>query len=108
MIGRRGGRLTRRSRIARARARFCACGSCWGRSSRFKREGLGIWDEKQQGRKAFGPGLWGKRVAEPPESGVRSFGVKFTPDGSHVAIAGAMKAPDGTGARRGDPSGSDV
>ena len=61
----------------------------------FKREGLGIWDERQQGRKAFGPGLWGKRVAEPPKSGVRSFGVKFTPDGSHVAIAGAMKADDG-------------
>ena len=61
----------------------------------FKREGLGIWDERQQGRKAFGPGLWGKRVAEPPQSGVRSFGVKFTPDGSHVAIAGALKADDG-------------
>ena len=61
----------------------------------FKREGLGIWDERQQGRKAFGPGLWGKRVAEPPKSGVRSFGVKFTPDGSHVAIAGALKADDG-------------
>lgn len=61
----------------------------------FKREGLGIWDERQQGRKAFGPGLWGKRVAEPPKLGVRSFGVKFTPDGSYVAIAGAMKADDG-------------
>ena len=60
----------------------------------FKREGLGIWDERQQGRKAFGPGLWSKRVAEPPTVGVRSFGVKFTPDGSHVAIAGALKPKD--------------
>ena len=61
----------------------------------FKREGLGIWDERQQGRKAFGPGLWSRRVAEPPTVGVRSFGVKFTPDGSHVAIAGALKPKDG-------------
>lgn len=61
----------------------------------FKREGLGIWDERQQGRKAFGPGLWSKRTAEPPTVGVRSFGVKFTPDGSHVAIAGALKPKDG-------------
>ncbi|MGP5098389.1 terminase large subunit domain-containing protein [Brachybacterium alimentarium] len=64
----------------------------------FKREGLGIWDERQQGRKAFGPGLWSKRVAEPPSAGVRSFGVKFTPDGSHVAIAGALRPKDGVGA----------
>lgn len=64
----------------------------------FKREGLGIWDERQQGRKAFGPGLWSKRAAEPPSAGVRSFGVKFTPDGSHVAIAGALKPKDGVSA----------
>lgn len=61
----------------------------------FKREALGVWDERQQGRKAFGPGLWAKRVADAPAGGVRSFGVKFTPDGSHVAIAGGMKPADG-------------
>ena len=61
----------------------------------FKREGLGIWDERQQGRKAFGPGLWAKRAGAAPTVGVKSFGVKFTPDGSHVAIAGAIKPPDG-------------
>lgn len=61
----------------------------------FKREGLGIWDEKQRGKAAFPPGAWASRAADPPAKGVRSFGVKFTPDGSHVALAGAMKAPDG-------------
>lgn len=61
----------------------------------FKREGLGIWDERQQGKRAFPPGAWAARVAEAPEDGVRSFGVKFSPDGSSVAIAGALKAPDG-------------
>ena len=30
-----------------------------------------------------------------PTAGVRSLGVKFTPDGSHVALAGALQAPDG-------------
>ena len=62
----------------------------------FKREGLGIWDERQQGRKAFAPGAWSARASVPPSEGVRSFGVKFTPDGSHVAIAGALK-PRGAG-----------
>ena len=61
----------------------------------FKREGLGIWDEKRQGRRAFGPGVWDAAKADPPTDGVRSFGVKFTADGSHVALAGAVKPPDG-------------
>ena len=31
----------------------------------------------------------------PPRVGVKSFGVKFSPDGSHMALAGALRAPDG-------------
>lgn len=61
----------------------------------FKREGLGIWDEKQVGTRAFGRGVWASRAAEPPSEGVKSFGVKFTADGAHVALAGAIKPPDG-------------
>src|SRR5690625_100081 len=61
----------------------------------FKREGLGIWDERQQGRRAFGPGLWAGRRGEAPSGGVKCFGVKFTPDGSHVALAGAVRGRDG-------------
>src|SRR5699024_12674796 len=61
----------------------------------FKREGLGIWDERQQGRRAFGPGLWAGRRGEAPSGGVKCFGVKFTPDGSHVALGGAVRGRDG-------------
>lgn len=61
----------------------------------FKREGLGIWDERVRGKRAFPPGVWGKRAGDAPEQGIRSLAVKFTPDGSHVALAGALKAPDG-------------
>lgn len=61
----------------------------------FRREGLGIWDKRQVGRRAFPAGVWAKRVGDAPASGVRSFGVKFTPDGSHVAVAGAIKSADG-------------
>jgi len=60
----------------------------------FKREGLGIWDERQQGKRAFPPGAWAARAAAPPDDGIRSFGVKFSPDGSTVALAGALKTPD--------------
>lgn len=61
----------------------------------FKREGLGIWDERQVGKRAFAPGAWEARVASAPDEGVRSFGVKFAPDGVTVAVAGALKLPDG-------------
>ena len=66
-----------------------------GSTESFRREGLGIWDERQQGRRAFGPGLWAGRRGEAPSGGVKCFGVKFTPDGSHVALAGAVRGRDG-------------
>lgn len=62
----------------------------------FMREGLGIWDKNAAGRKAFASGLWDSRaVSNPPSEGVKSFGVKFSPDGSHVALGGALRAEDG-------------
>ena len=61
----------------------------------FRREGLGIWDERQRGRSAFPAGAWGRCVSLDPGRGVMSLGVKFTPDGSHVGLAGAMRLPDG-------------
>src|SRR5699024_12450243 len=62
----------------------------------FMREGLGIWDKSSAGRKAFPAGSW-DAVADknPARVGVKSFGVKFSPDGSHMALAGALRAPDG-------------
>lgn len=62
----------------------------------FLREGLGIWDKKQQGRKAFVGSVWDSRkTATPPSDGVKVFGVKFSVDGSHVALSAAMKPDDG-------------
>ena len=67
-----------------------------GSPQSFLREGLGIWDKNSAGRKAFPAGSW-DAVADknPPRVGVKSFGVKFSPDGSHMALAGALRAPDG-------------
>lgn len=62
----------------------------------FMREGLGIWDKNSSGRKAFPAGVWDSRaVSSVPADGIKSFGVKFSPDGSHVALAGALKAAEG-------------
>ena len=67
-----------------------------GSPQSFLREGLGIWDKSSAGRKAFPAGSW-DAVADknPARVGVKSFGVKFSPDGSHVALAGALRASDG-------------
>lgn len=66
-----------------------------GSADSFRREGLGIWDRREVGRRAFPAGLWDSRVGDPPDSGVRAFGVKFSADGSHMALAGAVRSPDG-------------
>ena len=67
-----------------------------GSAQSFMREGLGVWDKNNAGRKAFPPGAWDACAdPEPFLSGVKSFGVKFSPDGSHMALAGALRSPDG-------------
>ena len=61
----------------------------------FMREGLGRWDKKQRGLKAFVASAWdGLATLDPPEAGVDVFGVKFSVDGSHVALAAARR-PEG-------------
>lgn len=68
-----------------------------GSVASFLREGLGVWDKKQVGRKAFDPAVWDSRAtATPPSEGVKVFGVKFSVDGSHVALSAAMR-PAGDG-----------
>lgn len=66
-----------------------------GSAESFLREGLGVWDERRAGRRAFQKGVWAKRAGDPPAGGTLSLGVKFTADGSHVAIAGAVKPESG-------------
>lgn len=59
----------------------------------FLREALGIWDEQQPGMKAVESAAWDARVGDPVE-GRRVIGVRFTPDGSTVAVAGAVRPDD--------------
>lgn len=64
-------------------------------SASFMREALGVWDKTSSRERAFHMDVWGKRASGLPVDGVKSFGVKFTVDGSHVALAGAVKPADG-------------
>lgn len=62
----------------------------------FMREGLGIWDKKALSKKALDFTAWGKRVTtSPPREGRKVFGVKFSVDGSQVALSAAMKPENG-------------
>lgn len=57
----------------------------------FLREGLGVWDKKNIGKKAFRMSVWDSRKGVPPADGLKVFGVKFSVDGSHVALGAAKK-----------------
>ena len=59
----------------------------------FIRERLGGWDEGRAGAKAVESAAWDSRVGDPVE-GRRVLGVRFTPDGSTVAVAGAVRPDD--------------
>jgi len=63
----------------------------------FDRERLGWWTPDAGIGRAISADLWSSTaVTEPPAGGIRSFGVAFSLDGSRQAVAGAIKAPDGT------------
>lgn len=62
----------------------------------FRREALGIWDEEAIERKAIKSSAWDALCVEAddtPVEGVRTFGVRFSVDGSAVALAGSLKPP---------------
>ena len=63
----------------------------------WRREGLGIWDDDADLlQRVIMPDEWSNTgVPEPPADGIPSLGVKFSPDGSRVAVAGAMKPDEG-------------
>ncbi|MFW0112124.1 hypothetical protein [Rothia sp. CCM 9416] len=65
-----------------------------GSDDSFRREGLGIWD-KTATSKAFRSDAWKVLVSEPPAEGKDVFGVRFSVDGSEVALAAARKPADG-------------
>ncbi len=61
------------------------------------REGMGIWDDDADlVSRVIMADEWGATgVAEPPSGGTPSLGVKFSADGSRVAVSGAMKPDSG-------------
>lgn len=68
-----------------------------GSPESFLREGLGVWDERAVGQKAVQSDVWASRVGSADElniDGRRVIGVRFTPDGSSVAVAGAVRPDD--------------
>lgn len=66
-----------------------------GSDESFRREGFGIWDEEKLDPKAIKVAAWDRLKAALPEESVVSYGVKFTADGSGVALVAAHKPPLG-------------
>lgn len=64
---------------------------------RFAQDRLGEWpDAAALMDRVIMPDEWeATGVLEPPADGIRSLGVKFSPDGSKVAVAGALKHDGG-------------
>lgn len=67
-----------------------------GSEESFRREGLGIWDEAVSGNKAVEAAAWDRLAVGPGDvpDGRRVVGVRFSPDGSTVGVAGAVKPED--------------
>ena len=60
------------------------------------REGLGVWDEEGKSPTLISESEWSARsVGAPPTEGAKSFGVKFSADGTRVAVCGAMNPGEG-------------
>lgn len=62
-----------------------------GGDESFYREAYGIWDSVSGPAKAITLSSWSVLRGEKPDDGVKCFGVKFTPDGSTVALAGGLR-----------------
>lgn len=64
---------------------------------RFAQDRLGIWrDENILGARVITADEWrATGIESPPTQGLKSFGVKFAPDGSTVAVAAARKPNEG-------------
>lgn len=66
-----------------------------GSDENFLREAYGIWDEVLTSKKAIQFASWSVLKSVKPKQGRVAFGVKFTPDGSTVALGGGVRPDDG-------------
>lgn len=62
----------------------------------FRREGMGIWDEKvSASSRLIPPDAWEDTTTDEAPAGTRSLAIVFDFDGSRQAVAGAVKHDDG-------------
>jgi len=69
-----------------------------GSDESFRREAYGIWDEAALTKKAILPASWDALKIPPakvPTDGIRVYAVRFSVDGSSVALAAAIRPDDG-------------
>ena len=66
-----------------------------GSDEGFYREGYGIWDKEAKTHKAFRKSSWNVLIKPKPADGVKCFGVKFTPDGTTVALGAGIRDESG-------------
>lgn len=66
-----------------------------GSDEQFYREAYGIWDEVVGRPRAIRFTSWNVLQSKKPRDGVKCFAVKFTPDGSTVALSAAIKPDQG-------------
>lgn len=70
-----------------------------GSDENFKREALGIWDEAAIAKKGIDFAAWSELkipVADVPTEGRRVYAVKFSVDGSTIAMAAGIRPDDGS------------
>lgn len=62
----------------------------------WRREGMGIWDDDQEGSRRWSDTFWHSVATnEAPPTGTRSFAVAFDMEGTKLSVAGAVKHDDG-------------
>lgn len=66
-----------------------------GSDESFRREGYGIWDEEVGDPKAIKGAAWDKLAKPLEREGVTTYGVKFTSDGSGVALVAVHNHGEG-------------
>ncbi len=64
-------------------------------SASFGREALGIWDDAKAAARLVEPGVWENLTGPTPTDGRIAYGVRFSADGSRMAIAVAETCDDG-------------
>lgn len=66
-----------------------------GSDDNFRREAYGIWDDAKAAARLVEPGVWENLTGPTPMDGRIAYGIRFSADGSRMAIAVAETCDDG-------------